>query len=378
MQHTLNLSALQDALIRAGLNQAGLAERLKVSREAVSKWMAGESFPQPDKLLRIGTALGLAFDQLVLSKPSAAVPVVSFRKKAHRKTRDEHLDNARETGEWLKRLVKYLPRQALTRPPTLKEPADDYDYVQEVAAQVRHDMGLEGKDVIDFTDLIAKFNDLHSVIVPALWGERQHHGNALNIYLPDSQTTWVFLNLDSSIVDFKFWMAHELGHSLAPELAEDAGEDFADSFAEALLFPEACAAKLSAELQRLPDVARRIKRMRSEARDHVISLYTIGSAVERYESARKRPKTDFGRTSGFMGAVTNLAKGYQTVAAAQFKTLPPEPMTYVKEASSAFGSPFFDALAAFCRGESGGEHFIHRVVGLPLADARALSAELSR
>jgi hypothetical protein len=46
----------------------------------------------------------------------------------------------------------------------------------------------------------------HAVLVPVLWGAREHHGNALNIYLPDSQTTWVFVNLDSNIVDFKFWM----------------------------------------------------------------------------------------------------------------------------------------------------------------------------
>ena len=60
LQKILNRSALQDALIKAGLNQSGLAEKLKVSREAVSKWLAGESFPQPDKLLRMGMLLGLS------------------------------------------------------------------------------------------------------------------------------------------------------------------------------------------------------------------------------------------------------------------------------------------------------------------------------
>ena len=122
MQKTLNVSIIRDSLIKAGLNQSGLAEKLKVSREAVSKWLAGDSFPQPDKLLRMGMILGLAFEQLVTLPPATAVPMVSFRKKANRKTRDEHLDNARETGELLKRLVKYLPRQELTRPPTLKNP----------------------------------------------------------------------------------------------------------------------------------------------------------------------------------------------------------------------------------------------------------------
>lgn len=85
MRKSLNIPALDDALIKAGMNQAGLAEKLNVSREAVSKWMKGESFPAPAKLLRIGMLLGLAFEQLVTLPPTAAVPVVSFRKPATKK-----------------------------------------------------------------------------------------------------------------------------------------------------------------------------------------------------------------------------------------------------------------------------------------------------
>jgi transcriptional regulator with XRE-family HTH domain len=376
VQKTLNVPLVQDSLIKAGLNQSGLAERLKVSREAVSKWLAAETFPSPDKLLRMGMILGLSFEQLVTRSHSLATPVVFFRKKANRKTRDEHLENARETGELLKRLVPYLPKLELTRPPVLKNPTGDYDYVQRVASQVREEMGLADKPVIEFSDLIEKFVQLQAVIVPALWGERQHHGNALNIFLPDSQTTWVFLNLDSSVVDFKFWMAHELGHSLAPDLTNDDGEDFADSFAQGLLYPEAHAAKLSNELRAVHGIAPRIARIREEATKHVISLYTIGRAVEEYEKARGIPPTDFGQKSGFMGAVTNFTKACPTVAQHLFKNPPPEPATYVASAHSAFESPFFEALGRFCKREQGSEHFIHRVLGVSMADAKALSGEL--
>ena len=376
MQKTLNVSIIQDSLIKTGLNQSGLAEKLKVSREAVSKWLAGEAFPQPDKLLRLGMLLGLAFEQLVTLPPATAVPVVSFRKKANRKTKDEHLDNARETGELLKRLVKYLPNQELTRPPTLKTPTAQYDYVQQVAAQMRQEMGLEKKEVIEFQNLIAKFNELHAVLIPALWGERQHHGNALNIHLPDSQTTWVFVNLDSSVVDFKFWMAHELGHSLAPKLANEEGEDFADSFAQALLFPESHAAKLCAKLQGIRGVASRVARIRDEAKRHVISPYTIKLAIEAYEQARGLPKTDLGPVGTFMGSVTNFVKGWKAISQVVFKQLPPAPKAYAAVARSVFGSPFFEALAEFCKREQGSEHFIHRVLGVSLADAKALSWEL--
>ncbi len=375
---SLNLRTLRDALIKAGLNQSDLATELKVSREAVSKWFAGESLPKPDKLLRMGMLLGLSFEELVTLPPATAVPVVSFRKKANRKTTDEHLDNARETGELLKRLVKYLPKQDLTQPPTLKDPTNDYAYVQRVAVAMRKEMKLDRKAVIEFEDLIGKFNELHAVIVPVLWGAKEHHGNALNIHLPDSKTSWVFLNLDSNAVDFKFWMAHELGHSLAPELANDAGEDFADSFAQALLFPEPHAAKLRGELQERTGIGTKVDRIRRVAAEHVISPYTIRRALEGYEQAHNLPRTDLGNIGSFMGAVTNFVKQHPTIAEMVFKNPPPKPAAYIAAARIDFGSPFFEALAEFCSHEEGAEHYIHRVLGVTLADAKALSGELRK
>lgn len=59
-------------------------------------------------------------------------------------------------------------------------------------------------------------------------------------FLPESDTTWVYLNLDTNVHDLKFWMAHELGHCLSPSLTgTEVAEDFADAFAGALLFPHA-------------------------------------------------------------------------------------------------------------------------------------------
>lgn len=376
MTKSLNVAVLDDALIKAGLNQSRLAEKINVSREAVSKWMKGEAFPAPDKLLRIGMLLGLTFEQLVTLQPPAAVPIVSFRKKSHRKTKDVHLDNARETGELLKRLVPYLPNQELTHPPTLKDPTSDYAYVQTVATRLRRDMKLEGKEVIDFSDLISKFSELHAIIIPALWGGQQNHGNALNIHLPDSHTTWVFVNLDSNAVDFKFWMAHELGHSLAPDLGGDAGEDFADGFAQALLFPESHAAQLREELKTSGSVPARISRVHKEAQKRVISPWTIRRALEDYEQAHGFTRTDLGESGKFMASLVKFTRAYPTITEHLFKNAPPKPADYAAVARTVFKSPFFEALAKFCEHEQGVEHFIHRVLGVSLADAKALSGEL--
>jgi transcriptional regulator with XRE-family HTH domain len=374
VEKTLNIPKLKDALIKAGMSQANLAEKLGVSREAVSSWMSGDKFPTPDRLLRIGMLSGLGFDQLVNLPPSTDIPIVSFRKKANRKTKDEHLDNARETGELLKRMVEYLPRREITHPPTLKKPTSDYNYVQAVACQIRKEMDLEQKQVIDFGDLIGKFEHLHAILIPALWGEQQHHGNALNIHLPDSKTTWVFLNLDSNIVDFKFWMAHEMGHSLAPELSCETGENFADSFAQALLFPVAMAIKFYAELKTVKSVGAKITRVRDEAEKLVISPYTIFRALIEYAQAYNLPEPDLGPS--FMGATINFSKKFPTVTTVLFKGAIPEPAAYIAVARSVFHSPFFEAMTEFSKQETGTEHFIHRVLGVSLPDAKALAAEL--
>ena len=378
MIKALNVRALEEALPRAGMNPSGLAKALGVSREAVSSWLSGEKIPKPDKLLRIGMLVGLTFDQMVVTSLPESVPVVSFRRKAARKTKDVHLDNARETGELLKRLVKYMPEVPLTQAPILKEPRSDYGYVQKVAADVRKEMGLEGKPVVAFGDLIGKFNRLHAVIVPALWGARDQHGNALNIYLPDSCITWVFLNLDSNAVDFKFWMAHELGHSLSPSLDGEAGETFADAFAQALLYPEAYVAPLRARLATDPNVKVRIKRLHDEAKIHVISPYTIRLAVQAYEVANGLEPLDLGAVGPFMVSVKVFSKGFKTITQTLFKADVPKPANYAACGLDAFNSPFFSALSAFCKVEEGCEHYIHQVLGLPLPDSKALAEVLRK
>jgi hypothetical protein len=122
-------------------------------------------------------------------------------------------------GRRLRHLVPYLPFDRFVRPPTLKQPSTDYHYLQDLAAQVRREIGVVDGKALDFHHLIKRFQHLQTVLVPVLWGHKEKHENALHIFLPDSTTTWVYLNLDVEVHDFKFWMAHELGHVLPPVCA---------------------------------------------------------------------------------------------------------------------------------------------------------------
>ncbi len=56
---------LQYCRKRAGLSQEALAERLGVSRQAVSKWETGEALPETGKLAALAAALGVTVDWLL-------------------------------------------------------------------------------------------------------------------------------------------------------------------------------------------------------------------------------------------------------------------------------------------------------------------------
>lgn len=60
---------MQNNLIRlrkeAGLSQEELADKLAVSRQAVSKWERGEALPDTDNLIRLARLYNVSIDEIV-------------------------------------------------------------------------------------------------------------------------------------------------------------------------------------------------------------------------------------------------------------------------------------------------------------------------
>ncbi|MBE6992794.1 MAG: helix-turn-helix transcriptional regulator [Ruminococcaceae bacterium] len=63
---------LQRIRKNAGFTQEELAERMEVSRQAVSKWESGQTFPELDKLIRMAEMFNCSLDELVRGEDSAA------------------------------------------------------------------------------------------------------------------------------------------------------------------------------------------------------------------------------------------------------------------------------------------------------------------
>jgi transcriptional regulator with XRE-family HTH domain len=380
MQKRLNTEKAREAIEKAGLTQTAIAEKLDVSREAVSQWLSDKSFPRPNKLLQLGKLLNLGFAELVIKNDPFA-PKIAFRKMKGTKTKDHHIEKAQEMGRFLRQLVSYLPFDTLQMPPVLKSPSCDYEYLRKVTTKVRKDINLGATDNIDFKHLIRRFSELQAVVVPVLWGSKQRHENAVHIFLPDSQSTWVYLNLDTNIHDFKFWMAHELGHCLSPSLAGDEAEDFADAFAANLLYPHELAASAYDSINRQRTAATKINHVIELADQLVISPYTVLGQVNKYAVAVGKSEIGLGKT--FPGAVTNFNKKYKNLSETLFGDVTldeqqkPSARDYISKSEEVFETPFFELLRKYLRQHNKGSGFIQTVLDMPLLDARSIYAELT-
>ncbi|MEZ8727519.1 MULTISPECIES: helix-turn-helix domain-containing protein [Vibrio] len=371
MKKTLNTEKIEQALLQEGLNQSNLAELLDVTRQSVSKWMNGDGCPRPAKLLKLSRILGLNSDELLV-RESQGAPVVAFRKMKSTKTTEAHFERAKVIGQYLEQLVPYLPFDALEMPPVLRNPSIDYGYLNQATDLVRKHMGLDSEDVVSVADLVKRFGDLNTVLIPVLWGSKDRHENAMHIHLPNSMSTWVFLNLNVNQHDFKFWMAHELGHSLTPEFRGDEAEDFADAFAGRLLYPAKFAKELYSDINKLaPGI--QVNSIKAEARRFGISPYNIYLELEAYANENGLEPI---KLKSIHGATTNFNKDFKNMSEKLFDNESPSASKYVDVSESVFCSPFFRALKDYISKEGKSASYISTVMDLPLLDAKGIFAEL--
>jgi transcriptional regulator with XRE-family HTH domain len=373
MQRVIQSDAVKQALQARGWSQKDLAAELGVTAQSVTNWLKGADFPRPDKLLKLATTLKLNFADLVVS-PQEGQPVIAFRKKGGAKTTDAHILKAMAMGALLKPLVPFLPEQRSLRV-QVASPTLQYDGLQVIATEVRDRIGLGSQAVLSYQHLIGEFNSNGAVIVPVFWGEKQNHKNALHILLPQEQVTFIFLNLDTRLEDFKFWMAHELAHVYTPDLAgKDEGEDFADAFAGALLFPKAMAELAYHQAIKQRSTSSEVKELHRFATEHSISLYSVFCEVNRYAKALDLPQLRCEESD--IHSIRNLARR-SLVSESLFSPIPPEPDAYIAATQNVFRSGFFPALQRMIKAKGTGAGYLQQVMDIPMQDALALHGELS-
>lgn len=372
MGKVLKADIIRSALAGHGMTQVQLAETIGVSSQAVTNWLKGPDFPRPAALLKLASILKLTFEQMV-EVDTSAQPIVAFRKKGSAKTTLAHINRAKEIGELLKPLVPYLSEQPVLRT-QITSPSIDYHKLQLAVAQTRERLGIGGQAVLEYSHLIGEFRNCGAILVPVLWGAKQRHENALHIRLPKEDVTFIFLNLDTRIEDFKFWMAHELAHVYTPELASrEEWEDYADAFAGALLFPSACAIHAYHEAIEQKHGDEIISVLQRHAHAHEISLNTAFQQVGQYTQKNNCSSLKVEEQS--IHAIRN-SFARPLISEALFKPLPPSPARYIADSGNLFQSDFFHALKRMFHDRETGPAYLQQILDTSIHDARALYEEL--
>lgn len=374
MDKKLNTAELESAAAALGINQSAIADALGVSRAAVSKWVKGKSFPRPAELLKLGRLLGLSHRDLVERLTPQEEPLVAFRKRGACKTTDAHVERAKDMGRFLKPLVEFLDFDEFIGPPSLKNPSCEYRYIQQLAARIRRDLNIGEAAPFEFTDLIRLFHDHQAVIIPTLWGRKTRHENAIHLHLPESQTTWIYLNLDVEIHDFKFWMAHELGHVLTIDLLREnrinEAEDFADAFAGALLFPESLVKLAYAEYKKAKTEQGQTKVLEKWAEAHMISPLSVYKEIEKYTVFHE---FSFSALEGgvLFAFIASFNKRFETLGEYFFDGKTPTADHFMRIVQDAFGTKVYSALSQYVREKKPGAGAIATILGINRMDATA-------
>lgn len=369
-EQELNISAIQTKMATLGFSQSSLATKLDVSKEIVSKWLSGKKFPRPLHLFKLAQILLLKFEEILITLPDPNTPVVAYRKNKNSKTKDEHILKAQEMGRYLKNLVPFLPFDVSYKPATLLNPRNDFSYIQKEAQKVRASFKLNPDDILDSQKILQLFSEYHAVIIPVLWGDKKNHDNALHIYLPDSRTTWIYLNLNSNQYDFKFWMIHEFAHILATDLTGEEGEDFADAFAAELLYPISIAEKDYSLIQENP--AKAISIILKIAKKFEVSPVTVEKQINKFATLHKKDKLKI----NIHPVATNFNKSSKTIAELLFKINQPLAKDFISISSKHFKTDIFSVLRSYYKSENYSTGYLQNIFNLTFIDAKSILDEI--
>lgn len=218
-----------------GLSGVALAHACGVSKEAVSNWLAGESVPRPNRLFALAAALHLSVEDLLLSEIDPE-PLIACCTTTSRGLTNAAQEAAREASRHLRQLLPFID-QALLSSRCLEHPTLESDYLHKVASAVRLRLGVAPQQALGVSDLSQLLQDFGVQVVPVPWGANPT-SNAISVYLPDSRTAWMLVNVDCPMERFSGVLARALSHCLTLHALK--GEEvaaFAERFAQQLLRP---------------------------------------------------------------------------------------------------------------------------------------------
>lgn len=373
----LNTTLIREKMQQLGLSQTGLAELCKVSKEAVSNWLSGESIPRPNKAKALAAALKLTIEAIFAADEPNSEPIVAFRTRRNRAVTGEAKEAADDIARHLRELVPFVRRKTLFVPPVLEQPVLEDEYIQEAVQQVRARANVPMNEPLSRECLLELHREFGSFLVPVLWGrEKSGHENALSVLLPDSRTSWVIFSLNAKDDDFNYWLAHELGHCYSLHVLQgNDGEHFSERFAQELLFPSEVAKHA------LEDVRSNLapkERAAWYAGKFNISVVTVVKQLDKAAVSLGQEVTGLDNRAFWQDWSTNR-QSVPTVAEQMFGVSELSTEEYVLKSEEEFDTPVFRALAQWQAQEGGrSPAFLSAALNIELSAAFELSHFLTK
>jgi transcriptional regulator with XRE-family HTH domain len=358
----LKTDLIKVTMTKLGFNQAKIADDLSVSKESVSQWLSGDSFPRARHLLKLGELLKLSYSDLVKEEADKNEPVFAFRIAHNSEHTEEDLQKVTEIGYSLEKIIPYFDINIFKS--TLTNPQNTVKTVREIKS--KYNIKSER---IELNDLISIFNGNTAYIVPVLWGDKDNKSNGIHIYLPESNTDWIYINLDSFIYDFKFWLIHELVHLLTPNfIPKEEAEEFADHFAAEFLFPMEQAKAFYEKISKY-NTGKVLINLFRKSEELLISPYTIYKQINRYLISIEKP----------VYAIPSIVDKFKealpdgnniSVTKYFLKTDEPTPEEYINLIKEKFNPSFLNALDKYYLTGELTIGFIKNIFHISLQDAQ--------
>ncbi|MBV5345982.1 MAG: helix-turn-helix transcriptional regulator [Rhodoferax sp.] len=307
----LNILAIESAMLKLGLNGTSLAEACQVSKEATSNWLSGESIPRPSKLTKLAEVLGLPVDGMLTIFETPA-PLFAYRANPNAAWSASGREAAEEQARHLSQLLPYVGRSVF-EPPVMREPSLDDACIRHAAHAVRAALELSRTDVLTTAKLEHLLHTFGAVLVPVL---QLNPDDALTVYLPESKTAWVIINLSAPSADYLFGLARAYSHCLTLHcMPADEGALFAERFAQYLLFPDAVAPECQAPIRNYgtdklaPSMAFELLGTDTPSLEDYVAKAEQAYRTHVFKAIQAFQVAEGGRNPAFIASVLNVSLG---------------------------------------------------------------------
>lgn len=236
---------LREARVIRQMSQAELAERLEVTKQAISQYESGRISPKTEIIMKMASVLDFSWAYFYKPYPEEIITPIFFRKR--KTSRKKYTEMFQVYINWMIEVYLYLEK-------FLKLPTVNITYktginytteeIKDAAIELRRKWGLGNGPISNMTLLLE-----NNGFIVAKTGLSAEKVDACSVYFTSTKyekRPMVFLTSSTSAVRSRRDAAHELGHQvlhswMTKEDFDAAGqviEKEADTFASYFLMPE--------------------------------------------------------------------------------------------------------------------------------------------